>query len=217
MGFFRKQPGVVAFTTIEVAGVAAWLALVLGVVPLSPGAYGVGVTAAHIGLGVLFVSLIFKHVLADVTVNGIRMRNVSPSMLVVAGTETALWALWLYLALTVGGLAGIAVAGVSFALLLVPQHSIEDDVLRGRSQFSRLLDYWTLSVVEALGATAVLALLSYPALFASLGPTSGFSPWAFGVGLLAAFLYVEHSAGVWFVVQSENEPSEPRDESAVVQ
>lgn len=195
LGFLTRYAFVAAFTGVETAALAAWLALVEGAATVSQ------VTA--IGLGVLLVGLVVEHVLTDVAVNGADLSVPVGPTVFVSATETALWGLWLLVAERVGGVDGILVAGVVLAVLLVPQHSVEDSALRGRGLFSRLLNVGTLgfSVIEAAGATLWLLFVreggEVQPLLAEVGMGS-VDPAVAGVGLLAASLFVEHVVGVAF-------------------
>jgi hypothetical protein len=188
------------FTGVETVALVVWLALVEGVavegVPVVP-------RAAAIGLAVLIVGLFVEHFLTDLAVNGLDLSFPVGSAAFFSVTEGVLWAVWLGVADRVGGLDGLLAAGVVLAVLLVPQHTIEDNVLRGEGLFSRLLDFGTVgfSVVEAAGATVWLllvrrgGLLEAPLAEAGLGTVD---PAVVGVGVLAVALFLEHLIGVAF-------------------
>lgn len=200
MGLFSRQPAIALFTVVEAVGLVAWLALARGVVAIQAQVSGTAIPPGALGLGVLFVALIVEHVLTDATVNGPRLRSLAPATVLVSLTETALWAAWLAVAEAVGGLVGVGVAGVLLAVLLVPQHTVEDNGLRGRGLFSQLLDSGTVSfsVVEAFAATLWLAFVFEPALLDGLGLVVDLHPMLVGAGALVAFLFVEHNLGVRF-------------------
>ncbi len=170
MGLLGRQPGIAAFTVVEAAGLVAWLALAEGAVAPDVVVRDVAVPAAALGAGLLFVALLVEQALTDLTVNGLRPGSLGLATFVVAATETAVWTAWLLVAEAVGGLAGVAVAGVLLAVLLVPHHAVEASLLRDRDSPGIGLGYWTLpvSVVEALGATALLAVVVDPALFGTV-------------------------------------------------
>lgn len=196
--------GIASFTVVEVAALAGWLALVR-TEPL-------GEASAVVGASLLFVGLFVEGLLTHVTVNGVRR---SPRTVVIAAftaTETLLWVGWLALAERIGGLLGIGAAGLALAVLLVPQHTVEDNVLRGKAALARLFDAGTIrfSVIEAAGATAWLLLVAG---VVSVGPflsavglagveaafpagVAASAPELVGVGILAASLFVEHVVGV---------------------
>jgi len=184
----------VAFTLVETVALGLWLALVDGAPVLS--------TASAVGIGVLAVGLVVEHILTDVTINGLSA-SVFPTrqILGVSVSEAVLWVVWLGVAEQLGGVDGILIAGVVLAVLLVPQHTIEDNVLRGEKPFSSLLDIGTVgfSVVEAVGATVWLLLVFESAQFrpvlSALGLGSVDSA-AVGLGALAVVLLIEHDIGV---------------------
>lgn len=186
----------VAFTAVETVALVVWL----GLVESTPGA-----RAASLGLGVLFLGLLVEHYLTDLAVNGASSPFPAGRALVFSATETALWAGWLAVAERVGGVTGIAVAGVALAVLLVPQHTIEDNVLRGGGLFDRLVDLDTLgfSVVESLGASAWLLFVFEPGLVAPLLPGGlAVDPAAVGAGLLGVSLLLEHVIATGFARRS---------------
>jgi hypothetical protein len=182
-----------AFTGVETVALVVWLALVDGVPATS--------TTAAVGLGILAVGLVVEHTLTDVAVNARGLRLPGIGVLVVSVSEAVLWALWLGIVDEVPGLGAFALACGALALLLVPQHTLEDNVLRGRPLLSRFLDPWTFafSVVEAAGATAWLLFVRRPDLLAPRLAEFGLSatdPAVVGVGILVVSLFVEHVIGV---------------------
>jgi hypothetical protein len=201
--------GIASFTVVEVAALAGWLALVR-IEPLGPASEVVGVS-------LLFAGLFLEGLLTHVTVNGVRK---APRTVVIAAftaTETLLWVGWLALAERVGGALGIGAAGLALAVLLVPQHTVEDNVLGSRSALARLFDAGTIgfSVLEAAGATAWLLLVAgvVPATpflgavgLAGLGtalPVGVGVPELVGVGVLAVSLFIEHLVGVRHALRAQ--------------
>lgn len=183
------------FTGVETVALVVWLALVEG----SP----VASRATAIGLTVLVGGFVLEHVLTDVAVNGFDLSFPYVRILGISVSEALLWALWLVIAELVGGLTGFLAAAVVLAVLLVPQHTVEDNVLRGRRPFSTLLNPGTVgfSVVEAVGATVWLLLVlrgevAEP-LLVEFG-IGGVEPAVIGFGILATTLFVEHVTGVMF-------------------
>ena len=184
----------VGFTLVETLALGLWLTLVESEPVIS--------AASAVGLGVLTVGLVLEHVLTDATINGLSV-DVLPDrqILAVSVSEALLWVLWLGIAERIGGVDGVLIAGALFALLLVPQHTIEDNVLRGAGPFASLVDLGTLgfSVVEAVGATVWLLLVfeagQFSGLLATLG-LGGVDPAAVGLGAMATFLLIEHDIGV---------------------
>lgn len=198
MGILTRQPGIALFTVVETVGLVVWLALARGTVDVA--VPGVAAPAGTVGLGLLFVALFVEHLLTDATVNGLRSDVPVVAALVFSATETALWGVWLAAAEAVGGLVGVAVAGVVLAVLLVPQHTIEDRALRGEGLLSGLFDLGTLgfSVVEAVAASVWLALILRGDLLAAVGVSTTADPALVGAAALAALLFVEHNLGVAF-------------------
>jgi len=184
----------VGFTLVETLALGLWLTLVRGAPLIS--------AASAVGLGVLTVGLVLEHVLTDAAVNGLST-SVLPDRQVVAVSvsEALLWVLWLGVAERLGGVDGILVAGVLLAVLLVPQHTVEDNVLRRVGPFQSLIDLGTtgFSLVEAIGATVWLLLAFEGAQFSGLLATlglGGVDPAAVGLAALAVILFIEHDMGV---------------------
>lgn len=183
--------GVIAlFTAVETAALAGWLRFVRDEPLLS--------TAVAIGLGILVVGLFIEHILTDIAVNGLHFSFPFGSIIAFSLSETVLWAIWLQVGETVGGLVGLGAAFAVLFVLLIPQHTIEDNVLRATNLFSDLVDLNTagFSFIEAAGATVWLALVLHPGLVG--GSIVGFDPALIGLGVLAASLFVEHNIGVRF-------------------
>lgn len=190
---------------VETAVLGVWLLLV-GDAPVVSLA-----TAA--GFAVLAGGLVVKFVVSDVAVNGRDATFPGPRAMTVVTGETGLWALWLLIASRVGGIDGIAVAGGVFALLLVAQHTVEDNALRGRPLVETLADFDAVgfSLVQAGGATLWLLftvrgevlgplLADADALVGSHLPVdvASLDPGLVGLAVLAAALFVEHFVGVSF-------------------
>jgi hypothetical protein len=200
---FVSFAGVVAFTAVEALALGLWLGIVEGdVAPAVP---------AAVGLGVLFAGLVVEAVLTHATVNGTGLPAAGPT-LALSATETALWAGWLAAADAVGGLAGVVAASAALFVLLVPQHTVEDNALRGDGLLSDAFDAGTLgfSFVEATAGAAWLALVRRGETIldgvgvAPPGAAVGGLPLAaepgalVGVAALAALLFVEHVVAVDF-------------------
>jgi len=184
----------VGFTLVETLALGFWLTLVEGAPLIS--------AASAVGLGVLTVGLVLEHVLTDATVNGLSASALPGRQVVaVSVSESLLWALWLGVAEQLGGVDGILVAGAVLAVLLVPQHTVEDNVIRDVGPFASVVDLGTtgFSLVEAAGATVWLLLVfeggQFSGLLAALG-LGGVDPSAVGLGALAVFLFLEHDIGV---------------------
>lgn len=193
------------FTGVETLALGVWLTFVVDAPLVS--------RATAIGLGVLLGGLVVEHFLTDVAVNGYDASIPGGKVLTFSVTETALWALWLVVAERVGGLEGILAAGLVLTILLVPQHTVEDSVLRGRGLLADLFDLNALgfSIVEAGGATVWLLfvlrgdlvtplLADADALVGGHLPidVAALDPALVGLAVLAAALFVEHNIGVSF-------------------
>lgn len=181
---------IAVFTIIETGALAIWLRIVRGEPTIS--------IAIAIGLGVLGVGLIVEHILTDVAVNGVDLDFPFGAIVILSVSETILWGIWLAVAETLGGIVGFAVAFAVLAILLVPQHTIEDNILQGRSLIGDLVNLNTvgISLIEAVGATVWLALVLRPDLVDGL--ITGLDAALVGLGILAVALFVEHSIGVRF-------------------
>ncbi|WP_276250675.1 hypothetical protein [Haloarcula rara] len=184
----------VGFTLVQTLTLGLWLTLVADAPPIS--------APSAVGLGVLTIGLVVEHVLTDATVNGVSASALpGKQALVVSGSEALLWVLWLGVAQRLGGVDGILAAGALFSVLLVPLHTVEDNVLRGVAPFETVVDLGTagFSVVEAIGATVWLLLVfegeQFSGLLAALG-LGGVDPSAVGLAALGVILLVEHDIGV---------------------
>lgn len=210
MGLLRRQPGIAVFTLVEVAGLALWLGIVDGTTAIDPlRVAGTTVPVDLLGLSVLFVALVAEHALAAATVRGRGLRLPKIPGILVSVSETGLWGVWLFAADAIGGLVGIAVAGVVLAALMVPQHSIEDGGVRARGLLSNPFDLGTVSfsLVEAVGASVWLALVRFPDLASRFDVVEratdalAVEPAVVGLLLLVGFLFVEHNMGVRFALR----------------
>jgi hypothetical protein len=115
---------IAVFTGIETAALAGWLELVHGESGLS--------ASFTIGIAVLLVGLVAEHILTDISVNGLTLNFPIRGIVAISLSETILWALWLEIAQAGGGIDGFVMAFAVFAILLVPQHTIEDNTLKGK-------------------------------------------------------------------------------------
>ncbi|WP_135820012.1 hypothetical protein [Halostella litorea] len=186
---------VVAFTGVETLALVVWLAFVEDAVVASRG------VAA--GFAVLALGLLLTRYLTVIAVNGIDGARLAAADVAVSVSETALWGAWLVVAEWVGGLGGVLGAGVVLAVLLVPQHTIADNALRGCGPFSTLADLQTLgfSVVQAGGATLWLLAARRGDLVAPFLAELGVGtvePAVAGAAALAAALLVTHVCAVAF-------------------
>ena len=186
---------VAAFTGVETVALGVWLVIVRDAPAVS--------RATVIGLAILVGSLVVEHFLTDVAVNGLDASVPGCPVIAFSVTETALWALWLVVAERVGGPEGVLLAGGLLATLLVPQHTVEDNVLRGERLLSDLVDLDTVgfSLIEAGGATVWLAFVFESEAVEPLLEEVGVvvvEPATVGLAVLAAALFAEHVVGVGF-------------------
>lgn len=194
LGLISRAILIVSFTGVETVALVVWLGFVEDAPVIS--------RASAIGLGVLAVGLVVEHFLTDQAVNGVDLSFPVGRGVLFSTTETALWALWLLVAERFAGLEGFLVAGGVLAVLLVPQHTIEDNALRGRGLFSTLVNRRTVgfSLIEASGATVWLLFVRRGDLIAPFleGSVPSTDPAILGVGILAFALFIEHNIGVAF-------------------
>lgn len=184
---------ILVFTGVETAALVIWLAFVEGA-PLAS-------SAALLGLGILIVGLGIEHVLTDVSVNGFNLSAPVWTVIAFSLSEAVLWAIWLVIAENGTGGGRFVLAATVLAVLLVPQHTLEDNALRGASPFSSVLDLGTIgfSVIESVGGTIWLVLVLQPDLLVTQVPLAelgGLKPEVLGLGILALSLFVEHNIGV---------------------
>jgi len=183
----------VSFTLVETLALGLWLTLVDGTTVIS--------AASATGFAVLLVGFVTEHVLTDGVVNGLSLDFPLGQIVGISVSEALLWVLWLGIAEELGGVRGVLIAGGALAVLLVPQHTVEDNVVRGDDPFERVVDLGTVgfSLVEAVGATTWLLLVFEGAQFRGVLTAvglGGVAPSAVGLGLLAVFLFIEHDIGV---------------------
>lgn len=219
---FGRLLGIVLFTLVETVALGAWLALVLDGSMQSQ--------TAAIGLGILFVGLLVEASLTGVVVNGFRSRFPLGAITFFSVTETVIWAVWLLVAERLGGLVGVTAAGVLLFVLMIPQHTIEDNILRNEGLFSQIFNLGTagFSLIEAVAATVWLALVfQSEMLLGRLGLVtpnlSGItevvpvvdvgSAALVGLAALAILLFVEHVVGVRFARRRQVADS-PRQQAA---
>ena len=138
------------FTIVEGATLVIWLAL-------ARGATNIGSMLA--ALAVLIVGFTIEHIVAYNVIHNRGLFELQGVPIgqksIVSLIESAIWAVWLVLA----GLNAILAAVVLTGLLVV-EHTLSDNVFKGRGLFSKLLDGRTagFSLIEAIGAGIWLAL-----------------------------------------------------------
>jgi hypothetical protein len=164
-----SQLGLVLFTAVEVVGLVGWLALV---------------RAGRRVLGVLVLPVTFfvEHLIAYNVKRGVgllRLDVPAGRIAVNAVIETVVWVAWLALWM-LGGVWRVVATAVLFVALVV-EHSMTDNIFRGRPLFENLLNRHTFgfSAVETIGATGWIVLVD-----AGLGLV--------GVGVLAVASLIEH-------------------------
>ncbi|MFB6140249.1 MAG: hypothetical protein ABEJ26_07420 [Halosimplex sp.] len=193
---------VVALTGIEATTLSLWLALVYGAAPFS--------RPAVVGVVVLVVGLQVQHFLTDLAVNGADVGFPLGQTLAVSVTEAALWTGWFAVGAALGGLRGVFVAGVAFAISLAVQHAAEVNALRDRPLTWRLLDPAAVgfSLLTALGASVWLALgtpVDGAGPVTSLIANAGIAPATVGAAALALALLVERTLVVRTARQRRDE------------
>lgn len=198
-----RTVGIAVFTLVETVTLGIWLAFVRDVPTFS--------TMALIGAGILFVGLVIEALVNTVVVTGFGDFPLGV-IATFSLTEALIWIAWLLIAGEVGGLTGVGIAGVVLFVLMLPQHSIEDNTLRGRPLFSNVLELGTaiFTFVEAIGGTVWLALVFHGEdILAEFGlqpiPTlpEAFPEFGASLGLilLGVLLFVEHGMGVQFALR----------------
>lgn len=197
---------VLALTGLEVATLALWLALIDGASPLS--------RAAAVGVLVLVVGLQVEHFLTDLAANGSAVGFPLGRTLAVSVTEALLWIGWFAVAKALGGLRGVFVAGVAFAVALAVQHTVEANALRGRPLSCRLLDPATVGFSLLSGAGASLWLLFSTSVEGAAPLTmlvagAGIDPATAGGVALAAALLIERLLVVRFARRDRSEHTLP--------
>jgi len=141
---------------VEGVTLVVWLALVRS----NAGIYQVSTGSLVAGLAVLVVGFTIEHIIAYNVIHNrglLELQGVPIAQkAVVSLIETIIWALWLVLADL-----NMIVAAVVLTGLLILEHTLSDNVFRGRDIFSKLLDARTIgfSLIEAVGAAIWLALV----------------------------------------------------------
>lgn len=186
--------GVVLLTAVEVTALSVWLGLVDGVDPLS--------ASALVGVAGLFAGMLVESLLAHVTVNGWSRPVPAQAVAGLAVAETALWVGWFAAVQWVDGLVGVVLAGLAFAVALVPRHTVTDNAVRGRRPLASLVRRPTagLAVLQAAGATVWLLVVTrtvYLPHWLVVPPVDGFSANAVvGATALAIAAFARHLLAV---------------------
>ncbi|WP_435179764.1 hypothetical protein [Halorussus sp. AFM4] len=186
--------GVVLLTAVEVTALSVWLGLVAGADPIS--------TSALVGVAGLSAGMLVESLLAHVTVNGWSRPVPARAVAGLALAETALWVGWFGAVRWADGLAGVVVAGVAFAVALVPRHTAADNAVRGRRPLASLVQRATagLAVLQAAGATVWLLVVTgavYLPHWVVIPTVAGFSTGAVvGAAALALAAFARHLLAV---------------------
>ena len=163
------------FTIVEGATLVIWLVL-------ARGATNIGSMLA--ALAVLVVGFTIEHIVAYNVIHNRGLFDLQGVPIgqksIVSLIESFIWALWLVLT----GL-NVILAAIVLTGLLVVEHTLSDNVFKGRGLFSKLLDGRTIgfSLIEAVGAGIWLALVQ--ANMALLG-----------IVILVVASFVEHTLAV---------------------
>ena len=152
----REQLRIAVFTIVEGATLVIWLALVRS----DAGIYQVSTGSLAAGIAVLVVGFTIEHIIAYNVIHNRGLFDLQgvpiAQKAVVSLIETVIWAVWLVLADL-----NMLVAAIALTILLVLEHTLSDNVFKGKGLFSKLLDARTIgfSLVEAIGAGIWLALV----------------------------------------------------------
>jgi hypothetical protein len=176
----RDQLRIAVFTIIEGVTLVVWLALVRS----DAGIYQVSIGSLVAGIAVLAVGFTIEHIIAYNVIHNrglLDLQGVPISQkAVVSLIETVIWAVWLVLAALNVILATVVLTG-----LLIVEHTLSDNVFKGRDIFSKFLDVRTIgfSLVESVGAGIWLALVQADMVVV-------------GIAILLVASFVEHTLAV---------------------
>ncbi|PSP95619.1 hypothetical protein BRC91_01705 [Halobacteriales archaeon QS_4_62_28] len=188
---------ILLFTLVEVVALVIWIDILQGE-PLVSG-------AAFVGFGILSLGLAIGHLLADFTINGLDLSAPAWTIIGFSISEAAIWGIWLAIASGATTVHGFVLATVVLALLLIPQHTMEDSAFRGDPPFRSLLDPGTagFSVIKAAGATVWMMLVLSPRIVADLLASVGLGsldPAVVGFGVLALALFTGHNIEISYAL-----------------
>lgn len=142
-------------TVVKTVGIGLWLGFALG------SSYFVPEMA--LGMGVLLIGLLVKHILTDISVNGLDLRHpLNPAAVgIISCSEAVVWVFWYLIVRSTGTSNGIIIAGGYLVIFLIPQHSLEDAIIRAEGPFPKLFDVWPVvfSLLEATAASAMMILI----------------------------------------------------------
>jgi hypothetical protein len=152
----RDQLRIAVFTIVEGATLVIWLALVRS----AAGIYQVTTGSLVAGIAVLIVGFTIEHIIAYNVIHNRGLLDLQGvpvgQKFIVSLIETVVWAVWLVLADL-----NMILAAVFLTISLIIEHTLSDNVFKGRDIFSKLLDARTIgfSLVEVIGAAIWLALV----------------------------------------------------------
>jgi hypothetical protein len=152
----RDQLRIAVFTIVEGITLVVWLALVRS----NAGIYQVSIGSLVAGIVVLAVGFTVEHIIAYNVIHNRELLDFHgvpvAQKSVVSLIETIIWAVWLVVADINAIIAAVVLLG-----LLIVEHTLSDNVFKGRDIFSKLLDARTIgfSLVEAVGAAVWLVLV----------------------------------------------------------
>src|ERR1700752_226524 len=176
----RDQLRIAVFTIIEGVTLVVWLALVRS----DAGIYQVSTGSLVAGIAVLAVGFTIQHIIAYNVIHNRGLLDLQgvPIALKAAVSliESVIWAVWLALAYLNMILATVVLTG-----LLIVEHTLSDNVFKGRDIFSKFLDVKTIgfSLIEAVGAGIWLALVQADMVVV-------------GIAILLVASFIEHTLAV---------------------
>ncbi|HXD12298.1 MAG TPA: hypothetical protein VN653_19665 [Anaerolineales bacterium] len=176
----RDQLRIAIFTIVEGVTLVVWLALVRS----AAGIYRVSTGSLVGGILVLVLGFTIEHIIAYNVIHNRGLLDLQgvpiAQKAVVSLIETVIWAVWLVLADL-----NIILAAVVLTGLLIVEHTLSDNVFKGRDIFSKLLDARTIgfSLVEVAGATIWLMLVQANMVVV-------------GAAILLVASFIEHSLAV---------------------
>jgi len=152
----RDQLRIAIFTIVEGVALVTWLALVRS----DAGIFQVSASSLVAGLAVLAIGITIEHIIAYNVIHGRGLLELQGAPVgqkaVVSLIETTIWALWIALTRLNTIVAAVVLTG-----LLILEHTLSDNVFKGKGLFSRLIDRRTIgfSLIEAVGAAIWLTLV----------------------------------------------------------
>ena len=176
----RDRLRIAVFTIVEGATLVLWLSLVRS----DAGIYQVSGGSLVAGIAALAVGFTIEHIIAYNVIHDRELLDVQgvpiAQKAVVSLIETIIWAVWLVLADL-----NMLLATVVLTSLLILEHTLSDNVFKGKDIFSKLLDTKTIgfSLIESIGAAIWLTLVQANVSVA-------------GIAILLVASFVEHTLAV---------------------